>query len=796
MNIFLSYGHDSNTPLIEKIKEFLSIDDKGNPRHKVWIDTSEIKAGQNWRRKITEGIIESDVVLAGLSQHSTRSAVCRNEISISIGVKGGNIKTILLEPSDVVAPPAMISHIQWLDMSDWKEHENEGFDCDYFQEKFKQIAQIIETPENEQFNGEITTLKDALEPISSISRIQALTKKEMHGREWLYDKILDWDKNSNQRIFWIMAGPGFGKSTFAANLQIKYNARIPAVQFVEWGKPDHSNPCRILKNLAFQLAVRFPEYRKFILQLPDIQNKKMNEKNEDELFDLLFCESTWFKIDGGQENVWILIDALDEADEAHGNKISQTLARHIDRLPDWLRFILTSRNDSKVRLPLQKYNPQVFDLDEQVKNLHERDLLHYLQSELRDLHPSDEQLAKILYKSQGVFLYLSLCVNGILEGNYSLNELDRLPKGINGYYYEFFMRQYGDDLQVYNNDIVPILQLMVASPSLMSLPFIKHVIDIESERGFFETISRLENITRLVKETFFDKTKNKNVTLPDKITFFHTSIEKWLSDPHLSGPFYVSKKDGIHTLSKQFINWITNNSNTNNYLWTFSYGLDILVETKESLPLNMDKRKYLLLLDEMKYYGSLGGFTKEYNKGRQSAVEYCKSLLTDDKEEDFITFIIELFELTKEQFVDIKKYNPQKMFHAVQNAASIGAIINNLFDKDIMCSDDIFAIIIRILRVLVHYDSCLLDNINYYQYVLFEDLQDFSTIELSDLTDELCKKHSKTQFLEENFNKTTKLFYMALTKLYPDKYPINKDFSMQKVSFPIGRSIIHAVCQA
>ena len=42
MKIFLSYGHDSNAPLIEKIKEYLSRDAEGNLKHEVWIDTSEI----------------------------------------------------------------------------------------------------------------------------------------------------------------------------------------------------------------------------------------------------------------------------------------------------------------------------------------------------------------------------------------------------------------------------------------------------------------------------------------------------------------------------------------------------------------------------------------------------------------------------------------------------------------------------------------------------------------------------------------------------------------------------------
>ena len=42
LKIFMSYGHDSNTPLIEAIKDYLSWDENGNKRHDVWIDTSEI----------------------------------------------------------------------------------------------------------------------------------------------------------------------------------------------------------------------------------------------------------------------------------------------------------------------------------------------------------------------------------------------------------------------------------------------------------------------------------------------------------------------------------------------------------------------------------------------------------------------------------------------------------------------------------------------------------------------------------------------------------------------------------
>lgn len=35
-----------------------------------------------------------------------------------------------------------------------------------------------------------------------------------------------------------------------------------------------------------------------------------------------FVESTWLKIDGSLENIWILIDALDEANDEYDNKIA------------------------------------------------------------------------------------------------------------------------------------------------------------------------------------------------------------------------------------------------------------------------------------------------------------------------------------------------------------------------------------------------------------------------------------------------------------------------------------------
>ena len=90
LRIFLSYGHDNNDELVRRIKA--DLEKRG---HDVWFDQTEINA--DWRRSITEEIAGSDNFFSFLSKHSTRDrGVCRDEIAIAIGVKGGNNQIILV----------------------------------------------------------------------------------------------------------------------------------------------------------------------------------------------------------------------------------------------------------------------------------------------------------------------------------------------------------------------------------------------------------------------------------------------------------------------------------------------------------------------------------------------------------------------------------------------------------------------------------------------------------------------------------------------------------------------------
>jgi hypothetical protein len=61
LRIFLSYGHDANEELVRRIKG-----DLVQRGHDVWFDKTDIKAGENWRRAITDGILHSQRVVSFL----------------------------------------------------------------------------------------------------------------------------------------------------------------------------------------------------------------------------------------------------------------------------------------------------------------------------------------------------------------------------------------------------------------------------------------------------------------------------------------------------------------------------------------------------------------------------------------------------------------------------------------------------------------------------------------------------------------------------------------------------------
>lgn len=530
MRIFLSYGHDSNEELVRRIKA--NLEKRG---HDVWFDKSEIKGGHDWRRSITEGIIDSNRVLSFLSKYSTRyPGVCLDEIAIAIGVKGGNIQTILVESEEEVKPPPSISHIQWLDMHDWKEKRAAGEAVweKWYQEKLAEIVRVVESDESRRFAGEIKTLEDYLKPISSDSRIFHLLKKGLVGRVWLVDAIEKWRNAADRasRLFWIMGAPGVGKSAFAAHLAHYGRDKVIAVQFCEYDKPDHRNAHRIVRTLAFQIATRLPDYRKLLLTLPEITD--LERKNPNELFDYLLANPLRHAIDGGRDRYLIVIDALDEAGANGRNELVEMLARNAPRLPDWIGFVVTSRPVSNVIAPLQGLNPFVLDTATESNRADIRDYLrHELFLHLQNRPNADRLVEQILEKSEGVFLYAERFCNDVQRGYLSLDRPEQFPQGLGGIFIQYFQRQF-PDLEKFRKDVRPALRAILAAREPLPVEILQCLFNWHDED--------LRDFTRTLGSIFPVATEAGH----EVIKPYHKSLADWLADQAKAGTFFVSEVEG------------------------------------------------------------------------------------------------------------------------------------------------------------------------------------------------------------------------------------------------------------
>ena len=534
MRIFLSYGHDSNEELVLRIKA--NLEKRG---HDVWFDKSEIRFGDDWRREITDGIINSNRVLSFLSKYSTRDpGVCLDELAIAIGVKGGNIQTILVESEADVKPPPSIGHIQWLDMHDWKERRavDEVVWEKWYQEKLDQIIRVIESDESRRFAGEIRVLEELLKPISSDSRMAELLRKPLVGRTWLFETLDRWRNTDHaSRLFWIMGAPGVGKSAFAAHLAHYGRDKVIAVQFCEYDKPDHHDARRIVRTLAFQIATRLPDYRKLLLLLPEITD--LDRKNPAELFDYLLANPLKLSIRGGRERYLIVIDALDEAGEAGRNPLVEILALNAPRLPDWISLVATSRPESAVVGPLQGLNPFVLDTESDKNRDDIRDYLHNeLAAPLQGRRDADSLVEQILEKSEGVFLYAERFCDDVRQSHLSLDNPAQFPQGLGGIFYQYFQRQFPDEEKYLAVD-EPAIGTIIAAREPLPVQILQKIFGW-NEVQFGKWHRPVTSLFPLIPEP------DKEVIKP-----YHKSVADWFLHGNKAAEYRVNFSEGNHRLA-------------------------------------------------------------------------------------------------------------------------------------------------------------------------------------------------------------------------------------------------------
>ena len=163
-------------------------------------------------------------------------------------------------------------------------------------------------------------------------------------RKWLLKKVDDWflGKKNEFGILVLKAGPGFGKSVFAAKLceDFKKNGKLAACHFCDFSDSNLRNPMMMLQSLASQMCENVHDFKEKILD----QLKRPHEVSslKDAFGVYLQNPLDELEIDE-REPLLIVIDGLDESAAHHKNDIVNLIANYFVDLPDCVKVLVTSR---------------------------------------------------------------------------------------------------------------------------------------------------------------------------------------------------------------------------------------------------------------------------------------------------------------------------------------------------------------------------------------------------------------------------------------------------------------------
>jgi tetratricopeptide (TPR) repeat protein len=544
--IFFSYGHDENRDLVRLFKN--DLEKRG---HQIWFDEKDIGEWDDWKGKITRGIDSSQLAIAFMSKHSIRDpGVCRNEIAIAMN-RFGAVYPVLLEANIEQDIPITIRHLQWPDLSQWaaiRDGEVPGIEWNrWYEERLLSLIEKIEGDAT-QFADETRVLERILNPITAESKITQHVPNFV-GREWIFDAYREWvDLQPDSRLFWIKALPGVGKSAIAANLIHRERSAIVAGWFCDAKSGERKDPNRAIRSIAFQLALRWEDYRVRLLrklqvfantseELCEEARKELENKNTHDLFTSLLAEPMTGLIWRDHKLV-VVIDALDEAvDDEGNNRITELISNELNSLPPWIGFVVTSRPEADVVNQLQGFKPYELNTADprnvaDLKTWYSQHLGRREELQALPINEQEQIEDMLIDRSGGMILYLKVIEEGFKESSLTVAKLGELESGLPGLYrryYDSFSKRFQKD---YEEEIKALIRLLLAAGGPLPEDLACETLGWNSEQ-FIACRNRLGSYV-------IENTAGYEL--------FHKTLAEWLSDKS-SGSFHLDRSVGRQMLA-------------------------------------------------------------------------------------------------------------------------------------------------------------------------------------------------------------------------------------------------------
>ena len=243
-------------------------------------------------------------------------------------------------------------------------------------------------------------------------------------RRDILSKLEKWlGDEQEKQVFWLNGLAGTGKSAIAQTFSKTSFAdgKLGASFFCSRSSDNKSSLRSILPTLAFQLAHRYPRFRKELLPALMASHDVGRESLCSQMETLILRP-----LQASQTSTLIVVDALDECrDEEPASAILSVLSRYVDDIPD-VKFLITGRPEPHIHsgFRLESLRPvtEVLKLHEVDQYSVDSDVRLFLETRLTEIArarydctfaqdwPKSSDLDILCTKAAGFFIYASTVV--------------------------------------------------------------------------------------------------------------------------------------------------------------------------------------------------------------------------------------------------------------------------------------------------------------------------------------------------------------------------------------------------
>ena len=413
-----------------------------------------------------------------------------------------------------------IKHLSASQEKDKKEHS---------ESPQKWLSQVPgdSSPENKRWKQDDEDHLRKLAKFNFKTKIKRKVKLFMpQTRKWLLKKVNDWflGKENESSILVLKAGPGFGKSVFAAKLceDFKNNGKLAACHFCDFSDSNLRNPMMMLQSLASQMCENIHGFKEKLLD----HLKRPHEVSSLKDAFGVYLQNPLDELEiNEREPLLIMINGLDESAANDKNDIVNLIADYFADLPDHINVLLTSRPE----ISLAKLNG-IPEIDIGIKDANnESDIAMYLNNFLPSIAQRNDNsnsgvLKQLVSMSEGSFLY-AFHVQCELKKRDDFNKMtvqeivNIVPKSLDFIYQKYFQRL-EDEFKGLREDVdlMKLLEVFVAAKGPLPLSFVPRALGLAPDCRKSKTI--IQKVNEALSCLLY--------VSDDLVTVFHKSVIDWL----------------------------------------------------------------------------------------------------------------------------------------------------------------------------------------------------------------------------------------------------------------------------